>query len=93
MLPEYDKTPPIFWHINLKKTLEIMWENLLIITPEFYQKSFMFDRCVESEKDFIRDFFDKKDVYSYVVDEIDSVLGPVSRMVLIARPERFRTYK
>ncbi|NDG30788.1 hypothetical protein EB118_12025 [bacterium] len=92
MLPEYDKPPPILWHINLKKTLEIMWENLLIINREFYQMSFMFDRCVESEKDFIRNFFDERNVYSYVVDEIDPVSGPVSRMVLIARPDRFRTY-
>lgn len=53
----------------------------------------MFDRCVESEKDFIRNFFDERDVYSYVVDVMDPVSGPVSRMVLIARPERFRTYK
>ncbi|NDG33259.1 hypothetical protein EB118_24730 [bacterium] len=93
MLTEYEKVPPILWHINLKRTLEIMWENLLIINQEFYQNSFMFDRCVESEKDFIRNFFDERDVYSYVVDVMDPVSGPVSRMVLIARPERFRTYK
>ena len=93
MLPEYCKAPPILWNVNLKKTLDTLWENLMIITPEFYQKSFMFDRCVASEKDFIRNFFEEKDVHSYVVDEIDSVLGPVSRMVLIAGSKRIWSYK
>lgn len=84
---------PILWYVNLTKTLEIMWENLMIVNNEFYQNSFLFDRCVEKEKNYIKEFFDNKDVYSYVRDIQDPVMGPVSWMVLIARPTRFRTYK
>ena len=49
--------PPILWHKNIDRTLEIMWENLTLLHYDFYQKSFVFDRCVEEHKDIIRKFF------------------------------------
>lgn len=85
--------PPILWHKNIDRTLEIMWENLTLLHYDFYQKSFVFDRCVEEHKDVIRKFFSEKQVYSYVKDVVDPVKGPCSWLVLIALSERFSKYK
>ena len=85
--------PPILWHKNIDRTLEIMWENLTLLHYDFYQKSFVFDRCVEEHKDTIRKFFADKHVYSHVKDVIDPVKGPCSWLVLIALSERFSKYK
>jgi len=85
--------PPILWHKNIHRTLDIMWENLTLLHYDFYQKSFMFDRCVEKHKDIIRKFFADKHVYSYVKNVVDPVKGPCSWLVLIALSERFSKYK
>jgi hypothetical protein len=85
--------PPILWNKNIHRTLDTMWENLTLLHHDFYQKSFVFDRCVEEQKDIIREFFADKHVYSYVKDVVDPVKGPVSWLVLIAMSERFSKYK
>ena len=85
--------PPILWYKDIDKTLDNMWENLTLLHYDFYQKSFMFDRCVEEHKDKIRKFFNDKHVYSYVKDVVDPVKGPCSWLVLIALSERFNKYK
>ena len=90
---EYVDGPIIFWHESIEKTLSLMWANLEVNYPRFYQKSFRFDRPLEHYSEYIRSFFEEKGVFAVCRNYTDPKVGDRSWLTILAMRERFSKYK
>ena len=83
----------ILWQGSILSTLNLLWHTIETKHYRFYQKSFKFDRWVEGDRDFIREFFDKRGVHAVAMDYDDDWVGKRSWLVLIACRPRYDKYK
>lgn len=90
---EYVEGPVIQWAGDIQTTLINLWSNIEINTPRFYQKSFKFDRPVEQEAAYIRQFFDDRGTFAAVRNYYDPSVGHRSWLTIIAGSDRYSKYK
>lgn len=89
---EYVAGPMILWSESIQRTLHLLWSNIELTNPRFYQSSFKFDRPMAHEAEYIRKFFADKGVFAVVNNYRDPNVGDRSWLFLMALSERYSKY-
>ena len=90
---EYAVGPMIHWSDNIQRTLHLLWSNIELTNPHFYQSSFKFDRPMAHEAEYIRNFFNERHVFAVINNYSDPNVGDRSWLFLMALHERYSKYK
>ena len=90
---EYAVGPMIHWSQDIQRTLNLLWSNIELTTPRFYQSSYKFDRPMAHEAEYIRKFFADRHVFAVVNNYSDPNVGDRSWLFLMALHGRYSKYK